>query len=125
MTNVLARAVLLTLFLAGAVVYEGQNNSTEAANALTIGPSSRVILEVINRHFTVGKKIRSVYARVFSDGTAECHTEKYWDEPDDVKRKVLAPDDFERLKALLKQPALLSVKPQYELMAPVIDSWME
>jgi hypothetical protein len=125
MTNVLARAVLLTLFVAGAVVYEGQNNSTEAANALTTGPSPRVILEVINRHFTVGEKIRSVYVRVFSDGSAECHTEKYSDEPDNVKRKVLAPDDFERLKALLKQPELLSVKPRYGLVAPVIDSWME
>lgn len=125
MTNVLARAALLTLFVAEAVVYGGQNNSTEAANALTTGPSSRVTLEVINRHFTVGKKIKSVYVRVFSDGTAECHTEKYWDEPDNVKRKVLAPDDFERLEALLKQPELLSVKPRYGLMATVVDSWME
>lgn len=125
MTNVLTRAALLTLFLAGVIVYEGQHNSTGAANALTTGPSSRVTLEVINRHFTVGEKIRSVYVRVFSDGTAECRTEKYSDEPDNVKRRVLAPEDFERLKALLKQPELLSAKPRYGLMAPVIDSWME
>lgn len=125
MTNLLARAILLTLFVAGAVVYGGQNNSAGATNALKTGPSSRVNLEVINRHFTIGKKIRSVYLRVFSDGTAECHTEKYWDEPDNVKRKVLAPEDFERLTALLEQPELLGVKPRYELMAPVIDSWME
>jgi hypothetical protein len=125
MTNVLTRAVLLSLFVAGAVVYEGQDNNTGAANALTTGPSSRVTLEVINRHFTVGRKIRSVYLRVFSDGTAECHTEKYWNEPDSVKRKVLAPEDFQRIKALLQQPELLSGQPRYELMAPVIDSWME
>ncbi len=60
-----------------------------------------------------------------SDGTAECHTEKYWDEPDTVKRKVLAAEDFERLKSLLAQPELLNAKARYGLMAPVIDSWME
>jgi hypothetical protein len=122
MTNMLRRAVLLTLFIAGAVVYEGQHN---IAKALKSGPSSRVNLEVINRHFTVGKKIRSVYLRVFSDGTAECHTEKYWEEPDIVKRKVLASEDFERLEALLEQPELLDAKRRYGLMAPVVDSWME
>lgn len=125
MTNVVTRAIILALFVAGAVVNWGQSNSAEAATALKAGPSRRVNLEVINRHFTVGKKIRSVYLRVFSDGTAECHTEKYWDEPDSVKRKVLAPDDFEKLKDLLKRPELLSAKPRYGLMAPVVDSWME
>jgi hypothetical protein len=125
MRNLVARAVLLTLFVTGAFVYEGQNNSAEAANALKTGPSSRVDLEVINRHFTVGKKIRSVYLWVFSDGTAECHTEKYWGETDVVKRKVLAPEDFERLKSLLAKPELLSAKRRYGLMVPVIDSWME
>jgi hypothetical protein len=121
MRNLVARAVLLTLFVTGAFVYEGQNNSAEAANALKTGPSSRVDLEVINRHFTVGKKMRSVYLRVFSDGTAECHTEKYWGETDVVKRKVLAPEDFERLKSLLAKPELLSAKRRYGLMVPVID----
>ena len=125
MTHVLTRTVLLTLFAAGALVYGGRNDSAEAANALKSGPSSKVILEVINRHFTVGKKIRSVYLRVSSDGTAECHTEKYWDEPDIVKTKVLAREDLERLRVLLEQPELLSVKHRYERMYPVIDSWME
>jgi len=125
MTTVLTRAVLLTLVVAGAVAYKGRNDSAEAANALKSGLSSKVILEVINRHFTVGKRIRSVYLRVFSNGTAECHTEKYWDEPDIVKKKVLAPEDFEALRTLLAQPELLSVKHRYERMYPVIDSWME
>jgi hypothetical protein len=43
----------------------------------------------MNRHFTVGKKIPSLYLRVFSDGTAECHTEKFWEEADVTKTKVL------------------------------------
>ena len=125
MTNLLAVAALLTLFVAGAGVCDGHRNSAEAGPPLKSGRSSKVILEVINRHFTVGKKIRSVYLRLFSDGTAECHTERYSDEQDIVKRKVLAAEDLEGLKAVLKQPELSSVKPRYELMAPVIDSWME
>ncbi len=87
--------------------------------------SSKVILEVINRHFTVGKKIPSVYLRVYADGTAECHTEKYWDEPDVVKSKTLAAQDFEKLKRLLEEPALSTVQHRYERPYQVVDSWME
>jgi hypothetical protein len=87
--------------------------------------AASVIFEVVNRHFTVGKKIPSIYLRVFADGTAECHTEKYWDEPDVVKTKVLGHEDLDGLKVLLKRPELLGIKHRYELMYPVIDSWME
>ncbi len=65
MTTILARALLLTVFVTAAVVYQSQNDKAEAANALKTGASSRVDLEVINRHFTVGEKIRSLYLRVF------------------------------------------------------------
>ncbi len=47
----------------------------------------KVILEVINRHFTVGRRISSLDLRVYSDETVECHTEKYWDEADTVRRQ--------------------------------------
>lgn len=123
MKRMLVLAILVTVCVAAFFVCE--NNHVAAATAVKPGPSAKVILEVINRHFTVGKKIPSVYLRVFSDGSAECHAEKYWDEPDSVKKKALSHEDFEQLKALLGQPELLSVKPRYELVAPVIDSWME
>jgi len=88
--------------------------------------SGQVILEVINRHFTVGKKIPSVYLRVFSDRTVECHPLSYaGEEPDFAKKKVLTPGEFERLKALLDQPELLKVRKRYELTHTVTDSWME
>jgi hypothetical protein len=125
MTHVHARTVLLSVFAVGALVCGGRNDGAEAANALKSGPSSKVILEVVNRHFTVGKKIPSIYLRVSSDGTAECHTEKYWDEPDIVKTKVLGRDDLEWLKVLLEQSELLGIKHRYERMYPVVDSWME
>ena len=123
MKRMLVRAILVTVF--GAAFFVCESRHVAAATAVKPGPSSKVILEVINRHFTVGKKIPSVYLRVFSDGFAECHTEKYWDEPDTVKKKALSHEDFEQLKALLGQPELLSVNPRDELVAPVIDSWME
>ena len=123
MKRMLVRASLATVFVAAFFVCD--SNYVAAATAVPPGPSSKVILEVINRHFTVGKKIPSIYLRIFSDGSAECHTEKYWNEPDIAKKKALSHEDFEQLKALLGQPELLSVKPRYKLVAPVIDSWME
>jgi hypothetical protein len=88
--------------------------------------SPQIILEVINRHFTVGLEIPSVYLRVFSDGTAECHTVKYTgDEPDVVKRKALTPDDLSELRTVIENKELLNVKKKYESVNTVIDSWME
>jgi len=80
---------------------------------------------VINKHFTVGKKIPSVYLIVFSDGTAVCHTEKFWDEADVTKTKALSAEELGKLKAVISEPKLLDVKKRYELMHFVIDSWME
>jgi hypothetical protein len=125
MTLILARAIFVTALVAATFVCQSSNSRSKAANAVKSGPSSKVILEVMNRHFTVGKKIPSIYLRVFSDGSAECHAEKYWDEPDTVKKKALSHEDFEQLKALVGEPELLSVRPRYELMDQVIDSWME
>jgi hypothetical protein len=113
------------LFVVGAIVYDGCTASTEAAATSESQTSSKVILEVINRHFTVGKKIRSVYLRVFSDGTGECHTEKYSDEPDIMKKKMLARKDFEALRTVLQERELSTLKHRYERMYPVVDSWME
>ena len=88
--------------------------------------SPQIILEVINKHFTIGLKIPSVYLRVFSDGIAECHTVRYTGhEADVVKRKALNPDELIKLKAVLENQELLHVQKRYELVYPVIDSWME
>jgi hypothetical protein len=88
--------------------------------------SPRIILEVINKHFTVGLKIPSVYLRVFSDGTVECHTLRYTrDETDVVKRKALTPDELSGLRTVLEKQELLNIEKRYELVNPVIDSWME
>jgi hypothetical protein len=88
--------------------------------------SPRVILEVINRHFTMGHKIPSVYLRLFSDGTAECHTVRYTgDEAEIVKKEKLSQAELGRLESLIDTPELLNVKKRYELMHAVVDSWME
>jgi hypothetical protein len=58
----------------------------------------------------LGKKIPSLYLRVFSDGTAECHTEKFWEEADVTKTKVLGPGELEELKAIVNRPNLLDVE---------------
>jgi hypothetical protein len=100
-----------------------------AACLATVGqqssPSRKLILEVVNRHFTVGQHIPSVYLRVYSDGTSECHTEKFWDEADIVKHKTLGPEELQALQAVLDNPELFHANEKYGLMALVIDSWME
>lgn len=88
-------------------------------------PSRKVLLEVINKHFTVGRHIPSVYLRVYSDGNVECHTEKYWHEADIVKRKTLGPEELQSLQAVVDNPELIHANKKYGLMALVIDSWME
>jgi hypothetical protein len=87
--------------------------------------SPQIILEVINKHFTMGLQIPSVYLRVFSDGTADCHALRYGRELDVVKRKTLTSDEFSKLKAVLENQELLNVQKRYELVNLVIDSWME
>ena len=87
--------------------------------------SPHIILEVIDKHFTMGRQIPSVYLRVFSDGTAECHALRDGHEPHVVKRKTLTPDELSKLKAVLENPELLNVQKRYELLNLVIDSWTE
>lgn len=85
----------------------------------------KLILEVINKHFTVGRKIPSVYLRVYADGVVECHTVKYWDEVDSVKKATLNTHELQDLKVELQNPELSQIEKTYGLIYPVIDSWME
>jgi hypothetical protein len=124
-TNV--RVGLASLLIAGSIfTMSGSDAEIRSSNGNKAGQGQELILEVVNRHFTMGKKISSVYVRVFSDGTTECRTEEFTGEETDVIRKnVLGADDFEKLKAELNEPELLDVKKKYGLMYAVIDSWME
>ncbi len=114
---------LLILFGAVALLYEVRGQVTIASPD---GSTSRLLLEVINRHFTVGQKIPSVYLRVFFDHTVECHPVAYSGEEADIaKKEVLNPEEFEAVKAVVDQPELPKVKRRYELTHMVVDSWME
>jgi len=106
------------VFLSASIFLWLQSRKSEA--------SPRVVLEVLNKHFTVGLKIPSVYLRVFSDGRAECYTVRYTgEEPNVVKKKALTPDELGKLEAILDNQDLLNVNKRYGLVDPVIDSWME
>jgi hypothetical protein len=101
-------------------------SSAGPANAQKSEPHTQVILEVINRHFTVGRKIPSVYLNVFSDGTAECHTVKYsGEEMNTIKKKTLRMNEFDELRRLIEESEWQGVRNRYELMHTVVDSWME
>ncbi len=98
--------------------------SASSGNPPLPSKTTEVLLEVVNRHFTIGKKIPSVYLRLFSDGTAECHTMNSG-EKDAVKIKHLQPKEFAEVQTVLNQPGLRDVKGRYELPRMVFDSWME
>jgi hypothetical protein len=122
-----SQAALVFLLAVGSIFLasgsEGQTGSSEGNKAER---TREIILEVMNNHFTRGTTIPSLYLRVFSDGTTECHTEKFTGEEKDVtKRKVLGPKEFENLKAVINDPNLPDIKKRYELNYPVVDSWME
>jgi hypothetical protein len=121
------RAALVTLLVAGSIFLatpgKGQTGSSEGNKAER---TREIILQVLNNYFTRGTTISSLYLRVFSDGTAECHTEKFTGEEKDVtKRKILGAKGFEELKAVINGPNFPEIKKRYELNYPVVDSWME
>lgn len=114
---------LIFLGIGGALLYQLRGQTTIGSPDVS---SSRVLLEVINRHFTIGRKIPSVYLRIFSDNTVECRPLAYTGkEVGTVKKKVLTPREFEIVKGVIDEPELLKVKRRYELTHPVFDSWME
>jgi len=87
--------------------------------------NAKVILEVVNNHFTIGKKIPSLYLSLFSDGAAECHPVKFAGQEDSVKKEYLPAKDFSEIRAVLNQSELRDIKGRYERPRIVIDSWME
>jgi hypothetical protein len=88
--------------------------------------SAQIMIEVTNRHFTVGEKLPSVYLRVFFDRTADCQLRNHYGKGTDVvQKKVLMSSEFEAMKALVDQPELRKIDKRYGLTHPVFDSWME
>jgi hypothetical protein len=81
--------------------------------------------KVVNNHFTVGKKLPSIYLKVFSNGTTECHALKDPKQTDTVKMQRLSEDGFAELKSALDQPELRGAKGRYEFPRVIIDSWSE
>ena len=88
--------------------------------------SKKIVVQVINKHYTMGRGVPSVYLRVFSNGTVECHTMKYTGvEAELVKKKTLTAEEFDGLRVLLESPGLTQVEKRYALMYRGVDSWME
>jgi hypothetical protein len=87
---------------------------------------SNVILEIVNRHFTVGKRIPSLYLRLFSDGTVECSTIKFGKHDVATTRKErLKPEELAQVTSILNDPSLRGSAHDYALQRVVFDSWME
>jgi hypothetical protein len=114
---------LLMLFGTGALLYELCGQSTIEPSGAS---SAQILLDVMNTHFTVGRKIPSMYLRIFSDHTVECESLAHTREKSGiVTKRVLTPEEFEAVRNAVDQPELLKVQRRYDLTHPVFDSWME
>jgi len=94
-----------------------------AAQASNTKPS-RVLLQVVNRHFTVGKRISSTYLKVLSDGTIECHAIDKHD-ADAAKKTQIGTSELVRVTSLLNDPSVRDLGHDYALHRFFIDSWVE
>ena len=83
----------------------------------------RVLLHVVNRHFTVGKKIPSNYLKVLSDGSVE--SEAIDEREADVKKAHLTASELSQITSVLNDPGLRDLSHRYALQRVVFDSWME
>jgi hypothetical protein len=121
MKNLLCETLLLCAM--GTCFYQAQGQTRVPG---TDSSSAQVVLDVINQHVTGGYKVPSLYLRVFSNRSVECHAVRFMErDADATKKKTLTAKQFEQIKKILDQTALLNSKRRYELVHPVFDSWME
>jgi hypothetical protein len=86
----------------------------------------RLLLRVVNRHFTVGKRIPSDFLKVFSDGTVECRAVKFGKHDEDaVKKTQLSRDELTKVISALNDSGFGHLSHDYKLQRLVVDSWME
>ena len=98
----------------------GQTSSTKLAER------PRVLLEVVNRLFTMDMKIPSTYLKVMSDGTIECHAIRFGEKDrDSVKTMQVSRHELAKINFVLSDPRLRDLKQRYELQRDITDSWME
>jgi len=94
------------------------------ASSTNLSEPPGVLLQVVNRHFTVGKRIPSTYLKVLSDGTIECQAIDMHD-VDAVKTTKISPSELARVTSLLSDSRLGNLSDRYAMQRFVIDSWME
>lgn len=94
------------------------------ASSTKLSETPRVLLQVVNRHFTVGKRIPSNYLKVFSDGTVECQAIDKHD-GDAVRKTQISPNEVAQFTSVLNDPSLRDLSRDYSLQRFFIDSWME
>jgi hypothetical protein len=87
--------------------------------------SAPVVLDVMNYHVTMGRRIPSVYVRVFSDRTVECDPLQGPREPGAVKKMMLEEEEFRNLLPAVENTNYLGANQNYSLTHMVVDSWMQ
>jgi hypothetical protein len=87
-----------------------------------------MVLEVIATHTTMASEDGCMYLRVFSDGSAECQPSKHSDSEKKellVIKKTLTQDEFIRIRSVVSEPTLATVKPKYETRYAIVDTWTD
>ena len=98
----------------------GQSSSTR------LSEPPRLVLEVVNEHFTRGEEIRSTFLKVLSEGTIECHAIRFgWkDEKDSVKTMQVSLAELAKISSVLNDPRLRDLNDRYRLQRPFTDGWI-
>ena len=113
-----ASVVLLVLLL-----FPPKDDFAESTDA---SPGADVILEVIETNSTLASEDAYLYLRVFSDGTAECHSVVNGEKKEIRSfKKTLTQDEFTQVKSVVGNPKLARVKPKYETRYAIVDTYTE
>lgn len=88
-------------------------------------PSTDILLEVVATHSTMAGDDTYLYLRVFSDGTAECHSSAHAEKEPRRFKKTLTQDDFSRIKSIVGNKKLANLRSRYETQYAIVDTSTE
>jgi hypothetical protein len=112
----------MLVVIAGLGLLAPANNFAQLAAP---SPAPDIILDVIATHSTMAGEERYMYLRVFSDSTAEYQSSKHSDGVENdlpAIRKTLPQDEFNRIRSVLNDAKVATLKPKYETRYAIVDS---
>lgn len=99
--------------------------TVDFAQSPSTSPGTDVLLEVVATHSSMADEDTYLYLRVFSDGTAECHSSAHAEKEPRSLKKPLTQEDFSRIKSIVGNKNLASLRSRYETKYLIVDTSTE